>query len=540
MNSLKNISWSAKLRLVMAAVCLTLLLLTSIAGSAQTTVKATPDSIADPAKPLPVVLHLTKADGSTPDTDVAAQVTSVSVGSKPKVDVKQGPQAGDITITPPPNLSGQQSVQLLDKDGKSLGQAQLTYGGAGGGDGARPQPSPEAAPTPCPAGLEARVKGVKPPVVGGKPRDEVQLGDVIDVQVENYQCLQAQARAAAGRPERNIVLFLDDMPVLKGTAYPPADPKPSGDPLSTTLKFTLRPTYKPEEGARDIWTTVLGSPSLTENKPVKVSIGIEDQYAIPAANNVIKLDIVPLGWFAFWLLVFAVLVIAFFMMAWKTDLLRDAVPPPGGGARRPFSLARTQAAWWFFLVLAAYLFIGIITGDFLTSITGTALGLLGISAGTTLGSAFVDAGKAQSPEVQAQEARAGVELQTEIDQLNEDVAKLKKGIADQPAGINDPVKNVDLAAKNAELETKKSQLSKLNNVSEDPLRDILSDANGVSFHRFQMVAWALVLGIIFVVQVYRVLAIPKFDTTLLTLLGISAGTFVGLKIPEPTNPTGKK
>jgi hypothetical protein len=33
---------------------------------------------------------------------------------------------------------------------------------------------------------------------------------------------------------------------------------------------------------------------------------------------------------------------------------------------------------------------------------------------------------------------------------------------------------------------------------------------------------------------------PKFDSTLLMLLGISAGTFVGLKIPESTDPTGKK
>jgi hypothetical protein len=67
--------------------------------------------------------------------------------------------------------------------------------------------------------------------------------------------------------------------------------------------------------------------------------------------------------------------------------------------------------------------------------------------------------------------------------------------------------------------------------------DILSDANGVSFHRFQVAAWTLVLGIIFVIQVYKVLAMPNFDGSLLALLGISAGTYLGLKIPEPTSPT---
>ena len=65
------------------------------------------------------------------------------------------------------------------------------------------------------------------------------------------------------------------------------------------------------------------------------------------------------------------------------------------------------------------------------------------------------------------------------------------------------------------------------------LTDILSDADGVSFHRFQNAGWTLVLGIIFVAQVYEVLAMPKFDNTLLALMGISAGTYLGLKIPEP-------
>jgi hypothetical protein len=66
--------------------------------------------------------------------------------------------------------------------------------------------------------------------------------------------------------------------------------------------------------------------------------------------------------------------------------------------------------------------------------------------------------------------------------------------------------------------------------------DILSDANGVSFHRFQMAAWTVVLGVIFILQVYKVLAMPTFDGSLLALLGISAGTFLGLKVPEPTTP----
>jgi hypothetical protein len=63
--------------------------------------------------------------------------------------------------------------------------------------------------------------------------------------------------------------------------------------------------------------------------------------------------------------------------------------------------------------------------------------------------------------------------------------------------------------------------------------DIVSDANGVNFHRFQMAAWTVVLAFIFAVAVTRILAMPDFDTTLLALQGLSAGTYLGLKVSEP-------
>jgi ABC-type Mn2+/Zn2+ transport system permease subunit len=66
--------------------------------------------------------------------------------------------------------------------------------------------------------------------------------------------------------------------------------------------------------------------------------------------------------------------------------------------------------------------------------------------------------------------------------------------------------------------------------------DIVSDANGVSFNRFQIAAWTVVLGIVFISRVYRELAMPTFSDTLLGLMGISAGTYLGLKIPEQTPP----
>ena len=68
--------------------------------------------------------------------------------------------------------------------------------------------------------------------------------------------------------------------------------------------------------------------------------------------------------------------------------------------------------------------------------------------------------------------------------------------------------------------------------SEGFLRDILTDASGVSLHRFQIVVWTIVLGFIFAISVYNTLGMPEFSGTLLALMGISNGTYIGFKFPE--------
>ena len=61
--------------------------------------------------------------------------------------------------------------------------------------------------------------------------------------------------------------------------------------------------------------------------------------------------------------------------------------------------------------------------------------------------------------------------------------------------------------------------------------DLLRERCSVDFHRFQMMAWTLILGIVFVFGVFQQLAMPKFDATLLILMGISNGTYLGFKLP---------
>jgi hypothetical protein len=71
------------------------------------------------------------------------------------------------------------------------------------------------------------------------------------------------------------------------------------------------------------------------------------------------------------------------------------------------------------------------------------------------------------------------------------------------------------------------------------LRDILSDAYGISFHRFQIFAWTLVMVAVFLRQVTAYMEMPEFDSSLLILMGISSGTYLGFKVSEkPANGKG--
>lgn len=310
----------------------------------------------------------------------------------------------------------------------------------------------------------------------GEPQPKVgRLGDEITVVVEGLPVLLQKAQCT--NPAKKIVLFLDGRPLKDVTPFPPSDPE------NKLLVFPLKRT----ESAREVWTFILGEPKWSLRN-TGISVGLEDEFAVTSTAS-IELEAVPHGWFIFWAILFALLVIGFLALAVKSDVLRDSGPPPPGGARKAYSLARVQGAWWFFIILASYLLIGMITGDFSTSITGTVLILLGISVGTVVASGVIDAGKDGA-------AAAGA-------------APAPGAPAVAPPAAPPP------AAPN-----------------EYWWLDILSDANGVSFPRFQNAVWTLVLGIIFATQVYKVLAMPTFDAALLGLMGISAGGYLAMKIPE--------
>jgi hypothetical protein len=68
----------------------------------------------------------------------------------------------------------------------------------------------------------------------------------------------------------------------------------------------------------------------------------------------------------------------------------------------------------------------------------------------------------------------------------------------------------------------------------------ISGSSGVQLHRIQIIAWTVVLAFVFIVRIFTKLSIPDFNPTLLGLLGLSAGTYVGFKFPENQSPASTR
>jgi hypothetical protein len=161
-------------------------------------------------------------------------------------------------------------------------------------------------------------------------------------------------------------------------------------------------------------------------------------------------------------------------------------------------------AFWFFLVAAAYLFIWLTT-ERLDGLNEQILGLVGISAGTALGVAFISAGQGPSRTLQEEQARA----------------------ADQTLGL------AEREAASRRAQRWQAQLERLQVAKPfgRVIDDWLTEDGAVTFHRFQMLAWTLVLGLIFIAHVCSSYAMPEFSATTLALMGISSGTYLGFKLP---------
>jgi hypothetical protein len=480
--------------------------------------------------------------------------------------------------------------------------------------------------------------------------EQVELRHWIAVGVTNLDTLLKEAKCR----NKSAIVYLNghaikDLPLSPGA-------------VKDALYFRLERT----NGDRAAWGDILGSPSF-DTRLLNVTVGIDGEPPLSTATGgPVSLKLTVLAWPSVLAAgaLFVALLIGFFLLMRHSNILRDATPPEDAVAivngkldpskavtnRGTYSLAKLQAAWWFFIIIGAYLLIGIVTWDFYSSVSSTALILLGIGAGTVVGGTLIDTSK-DTPETADAGAKRAAELKSrillldaaqeychlyarqldvldppsasprpltpeedirlhaltnlygpnmvqwlrggfgvayttiadifELQTLNQadeaqavaltggaarpaPVAQLVKlraayagSIADlcqlkalRLAGVSAPAELANklptlpdfasLVPKVSEVTIEKntaiSRYRKLTNQSESWFIDILSDANGVSFHRFQLFSWTLILGGVFVGAAYLELIMPVFDTTLLGLLGLSAATYLGLKVPEPTVP----
>lgn len=382
------------------------------------------------------------------------------------------------------------------------------------------------------------------------------MGDIVVVEVSQLQALlnQANCRTDKGENKPNcnkqkIVLYLD------GRAIKGLEPE-SGAPIPErgTLRFHLQRTDASDEE----WADLLGRPPIFGSRsspegslfirPVEVSVGLENDSAIPTAIK--RFSFVRVHEWIFWvaLAVLAGILFAVYKLATSTTLLRDDVPvigepvnaPAAGetGLVRPkllpsYSLGRCQMAFWFFLIITSFIFIFVITWQ-VNTITEQALALMGISAATALGAVAVDANKGGVTNVALENsARRYPALQKEQESLRQRIKELEDKVQ---AKTNTDAETLELEGKRARLLEVEKKIWELSTASQGFLTDVLTDINGYSFHRFQIFIWTMVLGVIFLHGVYHRLAMPTFSATLLALLGISGATYIGFKIPEQQQP----
>jgi hypothetical protein len=396
-----------------------------------------------------------------------------------------------------------------------------------------PPPSPQS-PTPAPSPRPAyedllitAVRGTGPSPEGR--RGEVGLGEVVVVEIQGLAEWAREAevvpglrpQGGAGRPNdpakevRDATPRLHELRADRLLFQLPAEPFPAGQEIP------------------EVWQHVLGHPQGT-TREVEVAVALPGRPAIshggaPAPR--LKIRLLDPAWLAVYVVLLVVALLAFFELAKRTAILRDGTVPRGQQPR-PFSLGQTQMAFWFFLVIASYVFIWMVTGA-RDTLTTSVLALIGISAATALGATAIDASKDKN----AEEER--VRLESEVKSLQTAVARLEAELATAPAGhaAATASKKEELIQKKTEVKGKAERLQELAQASVPVssgsfLTDILSDARGISFHRLQIALWTVVLGIIFVSSVYRSLAMPVFSGELLAAMGISGGTYLGFKYPE--------
>jgi hypothetical protein len=353
------------------------------------------------------------------------------------------------------------------------------------------------------------------PISVKKVTGDLEMYNTINVEVDKLTEYLKQP----GKDAKKFILYLDWRP-LKGVNARLVD---GTDQLLFDIKRTA--------DSKDQWNALLGSPFDKGCRyDVSVSVGYDTEKPIPSEIKY-PLIVIKTKWLWSSVGFFALFLVLFLMLVRKSAIIRDpsTLPP----IERPYSLGRTQMAVWFFTIAVSYFLIWMVTSN-LQSITNSTLVLMGISSATALGAVQIGAQSKKGEETKIQD------LQKEKAALGERLNNTIEEAINKASGADKSILENEKAQKKARLAQVTMEIEALNAAlapkkTKGFLWDMIEDVEGVSFHRFQIFGWTIILWFIFMISMYRTLEMPQFNDTLLTLMGISGGTYIGFKFPEKKN-----
>lgn len=311
-------------------------------------------------------------------------------------------------------------------------------------------------------------------------------------------------RAATKKDLSKLSVLIDDVripgivPVLGSTDH--------------ELDFLLsRDLSKPESAKA--WEALLQR--ATESQSLKFALADDDGRIAEDFPSTTKFE--PAGSkskFAVLLPIVIVALLAF--VGLKTNLIiaiRDDAPTPVLSNDMPFSLGRTQMLLWTITVIAAWLFVGLSINDW-SGPNATALILMGIGAGTSLGAAMaVDAPPALDNTAQT---------------------SLTNLAAAKAALVTQPKDRLALESQTAAITQLRQAGLWSKNLFADITSPIASDKSAL--HRLQIVGFTFVIWTYYLLKVWQTQAMPDLTDAQLALLGISSGSYVGYKFVNESPP----
>lgn len=242
------------------------------------------------------------------------------------------------------------------------------------------------------------------------------------------------------------------------------------------------------------------------------------------------LQIASPGWTAGAVAIFLLVVSVLIVLGLRTDLISDTSGTRRPDGIRPYSLARGQMAFWFLIIIWASLFLWLATGSW-HILNDTCLWLIGIGSGTALGSAIIS----ETDPAKSAVSKRNPLTRRRSENLVDFTTRLDAAVKDANTTVAG-AQSQELAAVTERrdwLVKQKEDLTRLPQIRWRRLmQDWLTDDDVYSFHRYQMLAWTLVLGLFFIAKVWSRWELPTFDGTTLALLGITSGTYLGFKLQK--------